>query len=49
MSQSASTISSPLDGDPRHRVRIGRRNELDRDVATARKVAMEKTFSGTAV
>jgi hypothetical protein len=46
---SAIPLSPPLHDDPSHWVRVGRGDKLNRDVAAAGKIAMEKTFCGTAV
>jgi hypothetical protein len=49
MSVAAIPLSPPLDDDPSHRVGVGGGDKLDRDVASAGKVAMEKAFRGTAI
>jgi hypothetical protein len=46
---SAIPLSPPLHDDPSHWVRVGRGDKLNRDVAAAGKIAMEKTFCGPAV
>jgi hypothetical protein len=49
MSVSAIPLSPPLDDDASHGIRVGRGDKLNRDVATAGKITMEKTFRRTAV
>jgi hypothetical protein len=49
MSTSAVALTPPLDDDPSHAIRVGSGDKLDCDVTAARKIAMKKTFCGTAV